>query len=42
MASPQGISPEAPTPDNSGVGDGTIGTGGVPMPGEMEFTGPAT
>ena len=42
MASSEGLPPEAPRPDNSGVGDGTIGTGGVPMPGEMEFTGPAT
>ena len=42
MASSEGLPPEAPRPDNSGVGDGTVGTGGVPMPGEMEFTGPAT
>ena len=42
MASSEGLPPEAPRPDNSGVGNGTVGTGGVPMPGEMEFTGPAT
>ena len=42
MGASEGLPPEAPRPDNSGVGDGTIGTGGVPMPGEMEFTGPTT
>jgi len=39
MAAPQGVSNTAPESDNSGVGNGTIGTGGVPMPREMEFTG---
>ena len=39
MAAPQGVSNTTPEPDNSGVGNGTIGTGGVPMPREMEFTG---
>ena len=39
MGASEGLPPEASRPDNSGVGDGTIGTGGVPMPGEMEFTG---
>ena len=39
METPQGIPFEAPNPDNSGVGNGTIGTGGVPQTGEMEFTG---
>ena len=34
---PQGIPPIS-KPDNSGVGNGTIGTGGVPQT-EMEFTG---
>ena len=39
METPQGVPFEAPNPDNSGVGNGTIGTGGVPQTGEMEFTG---
>ena len=39
METPQGVPFEAPKPDNSGVGNGTIGTGGVPQTGEMEFTG---
>ena len=39
MAAPQGVSNTTPEPDNSGVGNGTIGTGSVPMPREMEFTG---
>ena len=39
MDVPQGIPAEAPRVDNSGVGNGTIGTGGVPQTGEMEFTG---
>ena len=39
MEPPQGVPFEAPNPDNSGVGNGTIGTGGVPQTGEMEFTG---
>ena len=39
METPQGVPFETPNPDNSGVGNGTIGTGGVPQTGEMEFTG---
>ena len=39
MDTPQGIPNQSPEPDNSGVGNGTIGTGGVPQTGEMEFTG---
>jgi hypothetical protein len=39
MDTPQGVPNQTPTPDNSGVGNGTIGTGGVPQTGEMEFTG---
>ena len=39
MDTPQGVPNQSPTPDNSGVGNGTIGTGGVPQTGEMEFTG---
>tara|TARA_R100000697_G_scaffold36795_1_gene48808 strand:+ start:1915 stop:4092 length:2178 start_codon:yes stop_codon:yes gene_type:complete len=39
MAAPQGVPIETPEPDNSGVGNGTIGTGSVPQTGEMEFTG---
>ena len=39
METPQGVPFEAPNPDNSGVGNGTIGTGGVPQTGDMEFTG---
>jgi hypothetical protein len=39
MDTPQGVPSQTPTPDNSGVGNGTIGTGGVPQTGEMEFTG---
>ena len=39
MGVPQGVPAETPNIDNSGVGDGTIGTGGVPQTGEMEFTG---
>ena len=39
METSQGVPIEPTTPDNSGVGDGTIGTGGVPQTGEMEFTG---
>ena len=39
MDVPQGIPAEAPRVDNSGVGNGTIGTGGVPQSGEMGFTG---
>ena len=39
METPQGVPFESPNPDNSGVGNGTIGTGGVPQTGEMEFTG---
>ena len=39
METPQGVPFEAPNPDNSGVRNGTIGTGGVPQTGEMEFTG---
>ena len=39
METPQGVPFETPKPDNSGVGNGTIGTGGVPQTGEMEFTG---
>ena len=39
METPQGVPFEAPNPDNSGVGNGTIGTGGVPQTGEIEFTG---
>ena len=39
METPQGVPFEATNPDNSGVGNGTIGTGGVPQTGEMEFTG---
>ena len=42
MGASEGLPPEAPRPDNSGVGNGTVGTGGVPMPGEVDFTGPAT
>ena len=42
MGASEGLPPAASRPDNSGVGNGTVGTGGVPMPGEMEFTGPAT
>jgi len=39
MAAPEGIPNTTPEPDNSGVGNGTIGTGGVPQPREMDFTG---
>ena len=39
MDTPQGVPNQSPTPDNSGVGNGTIGTGGIPQTGEMEFTG---
>ena len=39
MDTPQGVPNQSPEPDNSGVGNGTIGTGGVPQTGEMEFTG---
>ena len=39
METPQGVPFEPTNPDNSGVGNGTIGTGGVPQTGEMEFTG---
>ena len=39
MDTPQGVPNQSPTPDNSGVGNGTIGTGSVPQTGEMEFTG---
>ena len=39
MDTPQGIPNQSPEPDNSGVGNGTIGTGGIPQTGEMEFTG---
>jgi hypothetical protein len=39
METPQGVPFESANPDNSGVGNGTIGTGGVPQTGEMEFTG---
>ena len=39
MDIPQGVPNQSPEPDNSGVGNGTIGTGGVPQTGEMEFTG---
>ena len=39
METPQGVPCETPNPDNSGVGNGTIGPGGVPQTGEMEFTG---
>ena len=39
METPQGVPFATPNPDNSGVGNGTIGTGGVPQTGEMEFTG---
>ena len=39
MDAPQGVPSQTPAVDNSGVGNGTIGTGGVPQTGEMEFTG---
>jgi hypothetical protein len=39
MEAPQGVPTDTPRPDNSGVGNGTIGTGSVPQTGEMEFTG---
>ena len=39
MEAPQGVPTDTPSPDNSGVGNGTIGTGSVPQTGEMEFTG---
>ena len=42
MAAPEGIPNTTPEPDNSGVGNGTIGTGGVPQPREMDFTGAAS
>jgi len=39
VARPQGVPNQTPAVDGSGVGNGTIGTGGVPQTGEMEFTG---
>ena len=39
MEVPEAVPQEPTRPDNSGVGNGTIGTGGVPQPREMEFTG---
>jgi len=39
MDGPQGLPPEASGIDSQGTGNGTIGTGNVPQPGEMEFTG---
>ena len=39
MESSAGVPPEAPRPDSPGNGEGPIGPGNAPMPGEMEFTG---
>ena len=41
MGGPQGLPPEASGTDSQGTGNGTIGTGNVSQPGEMEFTGTA-
>ena len=37
MDTPQGIPNQSPEPDNSGVGNGTIGTGGVPQTGKWNL-----
>ena len=42
MGTPQGTPPNGNGQDPSGVGNGTIGTGNVPQPGESNFTGPTT
>ena len=39
MGSPNGVPSGSPSGDASGVGDGTIGTGNVPVAGEDGFTG---
>ena len=39
MEVPETVSDQPPKPDNSGVGNGTIGTGGIPQSGEVDFTG---
>lgn len=39
MGSPNGVPSGSPSGDASGVGDGTIGTGNVPVAGENGFTG---
>jgi len=39
MEGAQGLPPEASGTDSQGTGNGTIGTGNVSQPGEMEFTG---
>jgi len=42
MGTPQGTPPNGSGQDPSGVGNGTIGTGNVPLPGESNFTGPTS
>ena len=42
MGTPQGTPQGGNGQDPSGVGNGTIGTGNVPQPGESNFTGPTT
>ena len=42
MGTPQGTPPNGNGQDPSGVGNGTIGTGNVPQPGESNFTGPTS
>ena len=39
MAGNEGVPPEVAGTDSQGTGNGTIGTGNVSQPGEMEFTG---
>ena len=39
MGGAQGVPPKVAGTDSQGTGDGTIGTGNVSQPGEMEFTG---
>ena len=39
MAGMGGLPEQAPRNDGSGNGEGSIGPGNTPMPGEMEFTG---
>ena len=39
MGGAQGVPPEVAGTDSQGTGNGTIGTGSVSQPGEMEFTG---
>ena len=39
MGGAQGVPPEVAGTDSQGTGNGTIGTGNVSQPGEMEFTG---